>query len=1500
MSNRSRSHESPWACGFGLTLFLMLLTAEPAGAQAAFFFSPAEPSTRQVAAFVDTVDVCGTSAYLNGDFTVKLNGQQVGGQYRTDPLPCQNDLRLIVNLTAVPGDNVLEANLDDAGGLHTDFAHYYYGAWITPRSTTSTIRAMGSPAAFEFGVRNTTTSQRSYSFLAHCPDMPVKQCQPVGTGLTLAAGDSGSVFVQATTGAAQTSGSLSLKAFSSFMLMDSTAVLLTNITPMMVVSPHTSTTSAPPSIAKVVSFEVSHPPGTVSVSYRPYCPAAWFCSIQGAPTSIGASPDTVDLQFIPQAGSPQTLYLAVYETGAIANRDSGGVTVTVTSNNTVSFSPSSANVSKPQQVPTTHPFSLQSSSQTSQTFNLSVTQCANMTGCSVNTPVSAALGSNGSVTASFTPGAAPTQGTMVIRAEQVGNPTNFATATLTVTPTGTISNYLVTDFSINNYDNVRSDLCEASCFAVRTALSTVPYIALDQPRSVTLSYNSDAVAVRPIVHADVRVLPGSPAIQEYWREAKDSTGAFITFVNGDTKLRFSTPQLPHDTTARLSGQFDASTYPTGVYPITLLVTAKFVTAPAETKSFSTKFLVVNERKSYVAKGWTIAGLSRLKVHGTDALIVDGTGTAVYFVGCGSGCYTSPGGDFTRLSSSTATGSLVFKREFPDSSRAEYDNLGFLKRVISRTLVDTTSFVYDGLGRLTQLTDPFRKNGTTALYIRISYLTQGIEYIEEPGQVSSQTGGRRTLITVNATDSTLRKWEEPGGLGISTKLRYSAAGLLERLINPRDDTTRFVYTAITMKADTIISPHFLKYPALSAADSARLRTHVKAWQVASVPLTTTATAPFSPGRVNTIVGLIKESGGQVTTFTPDRWGQPLVTTELPAPHPLQRKTTITRDPVNGLALSILSHTGALDQFTYHSSTGLPATVHLAGQNLTIIDYGPFAQIQAIWGAGQPMRTFVLGPRGRVDQAKVLAATTYTTQYAYDTRYRVTSTTDPGGHLTTFTYDPVYGNLNTSTAPGARTTTTVFDGYGRDSTLVAMTLPKRTLLYDPLNRVTQEILAASGPIGQATTVYSYADKVNLTSVTDAENNVYQYVFNALGAVTQHTDPYGTPEKSLYDAQGRLSAWVSRIAGDTVFRTYDDLHRPRETRVKRDTTVMRRDSLSYAASGLWIAGENFVSRDTIYLDATGWTTSIATRLASNWAQRILRTYTQDANSRLDSVHVTYPGSIAATGRKYVWDGTTGALTAARVNGVGPALGFNSELLPSSMTMPGGVTATLGSISIHDPYRQKYNTTALDGSFWRSLNYDQLGRVDIQYGMNGVNLGQRSFIYDARSRLRSVHDSTFLTGGSLCEGLVDENNGGTLCQTAPTPVFNARDSVAYSAVGNISYLNTPTVTGTPVYSRNRLKDWPRQGGTFSYVVDTAGFRTRVNKGTTPWTFYRWTPDGLLDTVRVGAGSNVVRRIKYDYNAFGELVRRSIDGTVDRHFLWDRGNLLAELNGALTARRSE
>ena len=496
------------------------------------------------------------------------------------------------------------------------------------------------------------------------------------------------------------------------------------------------------------------------------------------------------------------------------------------------------------------------------------------------------------------------------------------------------------------------------------------------------------------------------------------------------------------------------------------------------------------------------------------------------------------------------------------------------------------------------------------------------------------------------------------------------------------------------------------------------------------------------------------------------------------------------------------------------------------------------------------------RGRVESSVVLAgAASYTTRYTYDIRHRVLSSADPAGHTQFFGYDAVFGNLDSTLAPGQRSTKTRFDGVGRDSVQRVVNQPRRFTLYDAMNRVVQHIadVGPGAPVQDPVT-YTYGDGVNLTQVQDPAGNLYRYAYNLLGLPTTVTDPFGAADTTRYDAEARVRTWRSRVTTDSMVAAYDTLGRLRQTDVFRAGVLVRRDSLGFDPAERWVAGVNAVSRDTVYLGATGLTDSVVTRLATDNLKRIVRRYLYDLHGRPDSTHVVYPGSIAATGRKYLWSAGTGALTGVRANGVGPGLTYDAELQPSGGTLPGGITVTGGVTSVHGPVSRNYGAAPLNGSFWRSLHYDLAGRINLKFDYQGGtgNTAQQHYVYDARGRLASIRDTTALTTGPLCEGPADADFGGTLCPTHPTMVYAGKDTVRYGRLGNVDSLATLQGTGLTIRTRNRMTEWPRSSGTvrMTYTFDAAGQRRTWDKGVDQTTRYWWSPDGLLDSVRVGAST--------------------------------------------------
>lgn len=240
-------------------------------------------------------------------------------------------------------------------------------------------------------------------------------------------------------------------------------------------------------------------------------------------------------------------------------------------------------------------------------------------------------------------------------------------------------------------------------------------------RQVTLAYNGDHVAVRPVVYEDVSLGSGAYPVQQYWLEVK-LNGASLAFLNGETRLHFAADSAHPTRTVRLAGQLDLSGSVTQLYPVVLMVTARY-TDHTETVVDSLslpQLLVDNERTSLIARGWT--------------LTVSGTGMM-----------------------------LTYTRLYPDSSYVLFNYLGEMESVRDR-FGNAVNYRYDNFGRLTSIIDPYRRShasGTPAV-ITLTYNSYGLARIIEPSAALGDSAlGRATIFTV-ASDSTLRSIQDPDG------------------------------------------------------------------------------------------------------------------------------------------------------------------------------------------------------------------------------------------------------------------------------------------------------------------------------------------------------------------------------------------------------------------------------------------------------------------------------------------------------------------------------------------------------------------------------------------------------------------------------------------------------------------------------------------------------------------------------------------------------------------
>lgn len=1000
------------------------------------------------------------------------------------------------------------------------------------------------------------------------------------------------------------------------------------------------------------------------------------------------------------------------------------------------------------------------------------------------------------------------------------------------------------NIDVTNNDNQDVSLCANSCFGAVYAQSTVPYFSLDAPRHVTLVYHGDRSSLLPFVHADVGPAAGAITADEYWLEAKVN-GAFVPFLNegAGTKIRFygSSQQV------RLAGQFSAANYPTGAHPMEIIVTAKYWDNSTQQDIFTTRLLTVDERQSRIARGWSIAGLQRIYVQGDGSLVItEGDGSAKYFAySSGCNCYTSPSGEFSAV---TFAGS-EYRRVYPDSTKATFNTAGQLTRIADR-FGNATDFEYDGGGRLTKIYDPFRTygGGASRSYIALTYGAYGLSQIQEPGPDGSPTGGRVTFFTVGS-DSTLRVFRDPDG--DSTVFTYDAGNgfRLQTVTDRRGGVTTYNYDALGKVASVDL-------PTVALWNgSARPRVSYSPWHTVSVPTGSTATSPVHPTWTADVRGKVTDPLGRQSVYTNDHWGQPLRITD-----PIGRTTIITR---TGVQPSSIQHpAGAIENFTYAGA--LLTAFQPSGETYQNIRYGGWAQPDSLYGTGRVTVRRFLGQNGRVDSVRVASSVT---KYFYDVRGRVDSVIDPGGHVTKYHYDPVFGNLDSTLAPGGRHTKVTFDGYGRLQTQRANDEPQRSVVYDALNRV-REVYDGVNPLP---TRYTY-DQLYLTRVEDTKAQVFRFERNALGWVTREYDPADTVtrfDSFAYDSAGNVRTWINR-RGQQISYTYDQLNRP----ISKSGTNTTTDSLAYSLDGLKVAMWNSVSRDSIFFRSNGWVDSVVTRIGG---RRFRTLYRPTGINRLDAVEFSNDAGIAFANRRFGWRLETGTLDTAIVNGQVTRFVRNNEFLPTQTNWP-SLSRTHQWTAIHRPGELSFSDPTVNTALFRRFSYDSRFSLRDRIQWDGANFRTKQAGYDGLRRLGNQGNNLYAT--SQCPWDV---TSGYLCPLA------FQQTLTYDAGGNRTDVpNAGYATGNRVLSF----------GVYNSIThDLDGNLTqKYNTSTGETKTFEWSAEGLLTRVLV----NNVERVRYDYNAAGLLVRRWTSGTLDRHFLWDQGHLLAELDATATQRIAE
>lgn len=389
-------------------------------------------------------------------------------------------------------------------------------------------------------------------------------------------------------------------------------------------------------------------------------------------------------------------------------------------------------------------------------------------------------------------------------------------------------------------------------------------------------------------------------------------------------------------------------------------------------------------------------------------------------------------------------------------------------------------------------------------------------------------------------------------------------------------------------------------------------------------------------------------------------------------------------------------------------------------------------------------------------------------------------------------------------------------------------KTTVTYDALDRVTQ----VTDPSGLNTT-YQYDGLGDPVAQTSPDAGVTARTYDAAGNVVTGTDANGNTVTYAYDALDRRTSASYADSTLNVAYKYDELNSATGCSVSypvgRLTRVIENavtTTFCYNAQGYVIQKSQTVNGQT---DVTSYTRSAAGRIqAITHPSGDKVNYTYDAAGRVSGVSVTTNSSI------------TNVVSNITYEPFGPVNGY---------TLGNGQTITR-------TYDANYRLTDLTSpAFALHVARDAMGNITAIGNSPGATPATESYGYDPLHRLTSV----------------TEANGSVL------------QSVTYNQTGD-RLTKTGSGLSTGAYSYNPNTHQLVATGNSARTVDANGNTTAISQAGTSYGF------GYNQRNRLGVvQQNQSTIATYVYNAPGERVAKTLNGTTERYNYGPGNQLLSE-----------
>ena len=623
---------------------------------------------------------------------------------------------------------------------------------------------------------------------------------------------------------------------------------------------------------------------------------------------------------------------------------------------------------------------------------------------------------------------------------------------------------------------------------------------------------------------------------------------------------------------------------------------------------------------------------------------------------------------------------------------------------------------------------------------------------------------------------------------------------------------------------------------------------------------------------------------ITTYTYTAKGQ-VESIDGPLPGS-QDLVSYTYDPATGDRLTETRPLVGTTSYTYDAAGNVETVTDVNGVVTTFTYDGRNRQLSATRNGVVTSRTYTAA--GELDTAT--DALSRTMDYAYNDAGFVEKILDPSGNFVYYAYNSL----------GKRTEESI---HAADET---MTHYRGTDWGDPANnpdlvsgKPWKSLHRNHDDTADLETVYAYDGSGNLKSVTDANSNVTEYLYDQFNRLWQVIQPGNATTVYGYDIHGNLAS-VTDAEGHVTLYVYDDMGRLVET----DSPDTGNTLYSYDEAGnLRFKTHNgqvveyrydLLGRltDMLYSDPaenvamaydTGSGANLMGRLAAVSDPSGTVEYSYNADGQLETETRTIGGTIFVT--SYLYDAAGNLRTTVYPTGhsvayqpdpadparIGSVVLDGSQTLASNIAyMPFGPVSgmTLGNgIQVGKGYDKNYQIATLAAGTVMSRTYtpDAVGNIEVI--TDNLDAGRsQSFGYDDLYRLTSA------AGVYGTIGYTYDNVGNRLTRTENSD----EDSYAYYPGTNRLH----TVTGVHA----ELIEYDADGNTVRRIPGANNPQPAI----TDPNDYTYNSSGQR-AMKQGTGS-----VLFHYDQAGQLIAETdVAGNMIKAYVWLHGQPLAMVDGA-------